>query len=52
MAHYGTQAYPEGFFDAGALAALKAEPMLVVEEVKEGNTPNTSAVNGKGKAKA
>ena len=52
MAHYGTQEYPDGFFDAETLASLKAEPMLVVEEVKAGNTPNTCAVNGKGKAKA
>lgn len=52
MAHYGTQEYPDGFFDAETLASLKAESMLVVEEVREGDTPDTSAVNGKGRAKA
>lgn len=52
MAHYGTQEYPDGFFDAETLASLKAESMLVVEEVREGDAPDSSAGNGKGKAKA
>lgn len=52
MAHYGTQEYPDGFFDAETLASLKAESMLVVEEVKETAVSDASSVNGKGKAKA
>ena len=52
MAHYGTQEYPDGFFDAETLASLKAEAMLVVEEVKETAASDTSSGNGKGKAKA
>ena len=52
MAHYGTKAYPEGFFDAGALAALKAEPMLVVEETEDPASSVSAAAPGKGKAKA
>ena len=51
MAHYGTQEYPDGFFDAETLASLKAESMLVVE-VKENAASDTSSGNGKGKAKA
>ncbi len=52
MAHYGTQEYPDGFFDAENLASLKAESMLVVEEVKETAVSDVSSGNGKGKAKA
>lgn len=52
MAHYGTQEYPDGFFDAETLASLKAESMLVVEEVKETVVSDVSSGNGKGKAKA
>ena len=52
MAHHGTREYPDGFFDAEPLASLKAEPMLVVEAVRAGDTPDSSTVNGKGKAKA
>lgn len=52
MAHYGTQEYPDGFFDAETLASLKAESMLVVEEVKENDASDTSSGNGKGKTKA
>lgn len=35
VAHYGTREYPDGFFSGAALAALKAEPLLVVEEAGE-----------------
>lgn len=32
VAHYGTQEYPDGHFTPEQLDALKAEPMLIVEE--------------------
>lgn len=32
-AHVGTQDYPDGTFTQEELSALKAEPLLVVEEV-------------------
>lgn len=44
IAHSKTpKEYPDDKFTKEQLAALKAEPMLMVEEVKEQNT------NGKGK---
>ena len=33
MAHAGTRDYPEGVFTPREVAALKAEPLLVVEEI-------------------
>lgn len=33
--HFGVREYPDGTFTAEDLAALKAEPMLVVEEIPE-----------------
>lgn len=55
VAHYGTREYPDGFFSGAALAALKAEPLLVVEAgetapaaeaaASEGDSPS----GGKGK---
>lgn len=52
MAHYGTQEYPDNFFDAETLAILKAEPMLEVEEVKEEADKGGPSGRSKGKAKA
>ena len=48
MAHDGTKDWPDGTFAPEQLAALKAEPMLVVEEIREGRTPEKQP----GKAKA
>lgn len=35
MAHPAKAVYPDGYFTAAQLAALKAEPMLIVSEVPE-----------------
>lgn len=48
VAHCGTRDWPDGTFAPEQLAALKAEPMLVVEEIREGRTPEKPP----GKAKA
>ena len=39
MTHAGTREYPDGAFTAEALAALKAEPMLVIEEIPDAGEP-------------
>lgn len=39
MTHAGTREYPDGTFTAEALAALKAEPMLVIEEIPDAGEP-------------
>ena len=35
MTHAGTREYPDETFTVEALAALKAEPMLVIEEIPD-----------------
>lgn len=49
--HYGTRDYPDGAFTPRELAALKAEPMLVVEEIPEPRrvrTPEREKAAGQG----
>lgn len=41
--HFGVREYPDGTFTPDDLAALKAEPMLVVEELPEPKKPKASA---------
>lgn len=43
MPHFGVREYPDGTFTAEDLAALKAEPMLVVEEILESKKPKGPA---------
>ena len=43
MPHFGVREYPDGVFTAEDLAALKAEPMLVVEEIPEPRKTKTPA---------
>ena len=37
--HFGVREYPDGTFTAEDLAALKAEPMLVIEEIPDAEEP-------------
>lgn len=39
MTHAGTREYPDGRFTPQELAALKAEPMLVIEEIPDAGEP-------------
>lgn len=59
ISHAGTRDYPDGRFTPEELAALKAEPMLVVEEItvpkKEkapAKEPEHSTLSGKKKTEA
>lgn len=59
MSHAGTRDYPDGRFTPEELAALKAEPMLAVEEItvpkKEkapAKEPEHSTPSGKKKTEA
>jgi len=48
MAHpKGTTEYPDGQFTRAELAALKAEPMLTVHQVKDAPTEKKTAGKGK-----
>lgn len=48
VAHPAKAVYPDGHFTPAQMAALKAEPMLVVTEVSEGSA---EAPEPKGKGK-
>lgn len=51
IAHHGTQTYPADHFSEEELAALKAEPMLVVDEIDEPEQPKgNGSGNGAGSA--
>ena len=50
--HSGTRDYPDGVFTPREVAALKAEPLLVVEEIPEPRrvrTPEREKAAGQGK---
>lgn len=49
IAHVGTRVYPDGFFTATQLKQLKAEPMLVVNQVPDSQLDDEPKGKGKGK---
>lgn len=53
MAHSGIKEYPDGHFTPEQIAALKAEPLLVVEELPPAPAQDAAeAAKGEGEAEA
>lgn len=51
MAHAGTCEYPDGRFTSDELALLQAEPLLVVDVLPDGITPEPAPAPKSGKGK-
>ncbi len=51
VSHAGTRDYPDGCFTPEELAALKAEPMLVIEEIPSAGEAKAPAPEPGGKKK-